>query len=114
MSSNFVQPGKVMDFTAPAGGVVEGQVLLIGALLVVAQVTAAAGIRFSAAVEGVFDLPAATHASSQAWTEGQLLYWDDTAKVFTITVGTNTKKAVAAEAKASTAAVGRLKLIQTL
>lgn len=114
MSTNFVQPGKVMDFTAPAGGVTESQVLLIGALIVVAQAAAAEGKRFSAGVEGVFDVPAATHASSQAWSEGQLLYWDDTAKVFTITSTSNTKKAVAAEAKASTSAKGRVKLIQTL
>ncbi|MGW8204397.1 DUF2190 family protein [Sphingomonas bisphenolicum] len=114
MSSNFVQPGKVMAFTAPSGGVTDGQVLLIGALIVVAQAAAVQGARFAAALEGVFDVPAATHASSQAWTEGQLLYWDDTAKVFTITVGSNTKKAVAAEAKASTSAQGRVKLIQTL
>lgn len=114
MSSNFVSPGKVMDFTAPAGGVTESQCLLIGALLVVAQAAAAAGERFAAAVDGVFDAPAATHASTQAWTEGQLLYWDDTAKVFTITVGSNTKRGVAAEAKASTSAKGRVKLIQTI
>lgn len=114
MSSNFVQPGKVIDFTAPAGGVIEGQALLIGALIVVAQAAAAAGSIFAAATEGVFDVPAATHASTQAWTEGQILYWDDTAKVFTITVGSNTKKAVAAAAKASTAAKGRVKLIQVI
>lgn len=114
MSSKFVSPGRVMDFTAPSGGVTEGVPLLIGALIVVPEASAAVGKRFAASVEGIHDLPAATHASSQAWTEGQLLYWDDSAKNFTITVGSNTKKGVAAEAKASTAAVGRVKLLQTL
>lgn len=111
---NFVAHGKSMDFTAPGGGVVAGVPLLIGALLVVPLVSAAAGARFAAATEGVFDLPAATHASTQAWTEGQLLYWDDSAKKLTITSSGNTKKAIAAEAKVSTAGTGRAKLIQTL
>lgn len=111
---NHVQPGRMMDFTAPSGGVVSGTPLLIGALIVIPAATAAQGDRFAGATEGVFDVPAATHATTQAWTEGLLLYWDDTNKVFTITSSGNTKKAIAAEAKASTAAIGRVKLIQTL
>jgi len=112
--NNYIQPGNILDFTAPSGGVVSGVPLLIGALVVVPGISADQGEVFSGAVEGVFDLPAATHASTQAWTEGQLLYWDNTAKKFTITATDNTKKGVAAAAKASTAAVGRVKLIQTL
>lgn len=111
---NYVGPGKIMDFTAPSGGVTAGTPLLIGALIVIPEVSAAENVRFAGAVEGVFDVPAATHATTQAWTEGQLLYWDDTAKTFTITATSNTKKGVAAEAKVSTAATGRVKLIQTL
>lgn len=111
---NFVQPGNVLDFTAPSGGVVSGIPLLIAAMIVIPAVNAAAGETFAGAVEGVFDVPAATDASTQAWTEGQLLYWDDTAKKFTVTATSNTKKGVAAAAKASTAATGRVKLIQTL
>lgn len=114
MSNNYVGPGRVMDFTAPSGGVTDGTPLLIGALLVIPQATAVEGARFAGAVEGVFDCAAATHASTQAWTEGQLLYWDDAAKNFTITSTSNTKKGVAAEAKVSTVATGRVKLIQTL
>ena len=114
MSSNYVQPGRVLPFTAPSGGVTSGVPLLIGALIVVPQITAAEGKPFDGAVEGVYNLPAATHASTQAWTQGQLLYWDDTGKTFTITSSGNTKRGVAAAPKASTAAVGSVKLIQTL
>lgn len=71
---NFKQPGKTMTFTAPTGGVVSGRAYLIGSLLVVACATAAEGAEFEGQVEGVFSLP---KAGSQAWTEGQKVYWDD-------------------------------------
>ncbi len=111
---NFVQDGLALDFTAPSGGVTVGVPILIGALLVIPSVTAAEGVKFAGWTEGVYELAAATHASSQAWTEGQLLYWDNTAKKFTVTATDNTKKGVAAAAKVSTAAVGLVKLVQTL
>ena len=47
---NFVQPGDVVELTAPSGGVVSGTVYLIGALVVVATVTAAEGAKFNGAV----------------------------------------------------------------
>lgn len=76
---NFIQPGKTMTFTAPAGGVVSGGVYLIGALLVVAAHDAAAGDPFEGVTEGVFEVD---KAASQAWTEGQAVYFDDTNNVF--------------------------------
>lgn len=94
---NFIQPGDVLDFTAPAGGVVSGTPVLIGALLVVPQVTAAATVLFAGVVVGVVSAP---KAASQAWTEGAIVYWDDTAKVFTTAAAGNTRAGVAAEAVA--------------
>jgi predicted RecA/RadA family phage recombinase len=111
---NFVQNGHNLDFIAPAGGVVSGVAIVIGALIVVPATTAAEGMPFAGWIEGVYNLPAAVHASTQAWTTGQLLYWDDAAKVFTITVGSNKKAGVAAAPKASADATGAVKLIQTL
>ena len=111
---NFVQNGHNVDFIAPAGGVVSGVVLVIGPLIVVPATTAAEGMPFSGWIEGVYNLPAAVHASTQAWTTGQLLYWDAAAKVFTITEAGNKKAGVAAAPKASAVAVGAIKLIQTL
>ena len=108
---NFVQAGDSLTLTAPVGGVVSGAPLLMGVLLVVPAVTVAAGLPFAAKVNGVYDFPAAT---SQAWTEGALLYWDETNKVFTTTESGNTKKGVAVAAKLAATATGRVKLIQTL
>jgi len=75
MAGNYVQEGDVLSLTAPAGGVVTGVGYLIGTLFVVALETAAAGVSFSAAVEGVFILP---KTSAQAWAEGQKVFWDNT------------------------------------
>lgn len=71
---NFVKPGDIMTFTAPTGGVVSGTPYLIGGLLVVACSTVAQTLPFEGQVEGVFTLP---KAASQAWTEGQKIYWDN-------------------------------------
>lgn len=71
---NLVQEGKVMPFTAPSGGVTTGTPVLIGSLLVVPEASAAEGATFQGRAEGVFTLAKET---SQAWTEGQKVYWDN-------------------------------------
>lgn len=111
---NFIQEGRSLDLTAPSGGVVAGKPVKIGAYVVIPSTSADEGETFAADVEGVFEVAAATHASTQAWTECLTLYWDDTAKKFTVTATDNTKCAVAAAAKASTAATGMVRLHQTL
>lgn len=72
---NYVQDGRVLDLTAPAGGLASGQAALIGGLFAVATKAAAAGVKVSMAVEGVFVLPKATGAGL---TEGQKAYWTGT------------------------------------
>lgn len=84
---NFVQPGSVVDFIAPSGGVVSGTPLLIGTILVVPQTTAAATEVFAGDVNGVFELPKATTTTPAA---GGIAYWDDTAKKITTTASGNT------------------------
>ncbi len=108
---NFVQPGDSLDLIAPSGGVVAGAPVKIGSIIAVPAITAPVGATFSGAVTGVFDLAAAT---SQAWTQGVLLYWDDTAKNFTTTVGSNQKAGYAVDAKLAAAAVGRVRLQPTI
>jgi predicted RecA/RadA family phage recombinase len=83
-------------FTAPAA-LVAGQGLLVGVLFGVVGAAASSGAKASMDIEGVFTLPKATGALTLC----QLLYWDDTAKNVTATVGTNTKIGVAALAAQS-------------
>lgn len=80
MATNFVKEGDILTFTAPTGGVVSGTAYLIGGILCVAMATVAETLEFEGRVAGVFTLP---KANSQAWTEGQKIYWDDSAKVCT-------------------------------
>ncbi len=92
---NYLQPGDSLTLVAPAGGVVSGTAYKIGSLVVIATVTAAAGAAFVGKSTGVFSY---AKPGSQAWTIGLKIYWDDTAKNFTSTVGTNTLVGVAVEA----------------
>lgn len=88
---NYVSSGKVMELTAPAGGVVSGTAYLIGGLLVVATHSADAAALFRGVAKGAVD-----HAKAdEAWTEGAKIYWDNTAKKFTTEASGNTLVGVA-------------------
>lgn len=104
---NFVQPGEVMTFTAPAGGVVSGTGVKIGGLLVIATVTAAVGEKFTGLVVGVVE-----HAklSTEVWTEGLAVNWDNTNKRFTVVTTGNFKAGVAAEPTVNPSATGKVRL----
>jgi predicted RecA/RadA family phage recombinase len=79
--NNFTQPGEVITFTAPTGGVVSGSAYLIGSLLVIATKTVAQTLPFEAMTGGVVDVP---KVADEVWTECLKIYWDDTAKKFTL------------------------------
>lgn len=84
---NFIQEGNVLTLTAPTGGVVSGQGYLIGALFVVALVTALESEPFTAVTKGVIKLPV-TAANTPA--AGGLAYWNNTAREVTTTASGNT------------------------
>lgn len=111
--NNFFKPAEVQTFTAPSGGVVSGTGYLIGALFVVATITAAVGTQFEGVVVGSVYLPKA----SGAWTEGALLYWDNTAKNVTTVSTSNTRigcaAAVGGQASGDTTGLVRLNGIAT-
>ncbi len=110
MAKNYKQQGETLTLTAPAGGVVSGQGYMIGALFVVALSTAAAGATFAGMTQGVFSLAKNTHASSKAFAEGEIVYWDNANKRFDKTGTGFFPVGVAAVAAASTAAVCDVRL----
>ena len=73
MARTFVQPGDVVTFTAPAGGVTAGTPVLIGSLLVIPQNTASQGAEFEGMAVGVHRL---SKTSAQSWAEGDKVYWN--------------------------------------
>jgi predicted RecA/RadA family phage recombinase len=90
--NNFQKPGNIVTLTAPTGGVVSGTPYLIGKLLVIATNTIAQTLPFEAALTGVFSV---TKTGTQAWSEGQNVFWDDTAKNFTTVSAGNTRAGTA-------------------
>jgi len=75
--NNYHKSGEVVTLTAPEGGVTKGLGYQIGSLFVVAVASVAAALPFEGMTVGVFDL---VKNSGETWTEGELIYWDDTAK----------------------------------
>ena len=108
--NNFIKPGDVMTWTAPSGGVVSGTGYKIGQCFCVATGTVAEGKPFEGMCCGVVSLPKATGA---AWTEGALVYWDDTAKNVTTTSTGNLRLGVAGKAAASGDTTGTVRLSGT-
>lgn len=104
---NFIQPGKSIDFTAPAGGVVSGRPVVLGSLIGISSVTADEGKQASMETEGVFEL---SKVSAQAWVVGAKIYWDDTAKKVTTTATDNTLIGVSVEVAANPSSTGLVKL----
>lgn len=104
---NFIQHGRMLDIVVPSGGVSAGKGILIGVMFGVAAVTAAQNAIATIDLEGVFTLDKTT---GEAWTAGAALYWNDTTKKVTTTVGSNVKIGVAAAAAASADTVGNVRL----
>lgn len=70
MANNYVQEGKVISFTA-SGAKTAGQVVVVGSLVGICLADVADGAVGELAVEGVWDVPAATAAI----TVGAATYW---------------------------------------
>ena len=98
----FIQPGDTLSLLAPHV-LTAGAGALVGSLFVVAKAAAASGAAFEGATSGVFTLAKAT---GEAWTVGVRLYWDNTNKRLTTTVGSNTLVGCATAAAISGATTG--------
>lgn len=72
MTTTFDQPGEILSFTAPTGGVVSGHAYVIGNLLVIATADAAEAATFECARQGVFELP---RVDTEDWAEGDPIYF---------------------------------------
>ena len=95
---NFRQVGDQLTTTAPAD-VVSGQGIKIGSIFGVCTHSAKTGQDLVIRTKGVVALPKAAGAV----TEFQKVYWDDTAKNVTTTVGTNSLIGVGRPAAAGAA-----------
>ena len=103
---NFVMEGKTITLTAPYA-VTSGQALQVGSAVGVASNDAAISADVEAVLEGVFTL---TKATGTAWTQGNILYWDNAARNVTTVVSTNKCIGVATLPALSADTVGTLRL----
>lgn len=112
MASNYIQPGKDVDLTAPTGGVTTGVGVLIGNIFGIAHKTAAAAAAFVAGTAGIWK-PAKT--SAQAWAVGEKVYWDNTnARADNALAAGFRRIGVVAEAAANPSSTGKVRLDQAV
>ena len=104
----YIEPGHVVTLSAPYA-VASGDGLLVGSLFGVATQNAANGADVETQLTGIVDM---AKAPSQAWTVGAKVYWDNTAKVATITATGNVLIGAAMLAVGNTAGetIGRVRL----
>ena len=101
---NFLQRGDAINITAPVGGVVSGQALVVGQIFGVVAETAPAGAVVALHRKGVFSL---AKTSAQAWAQGDALYWDAANKLVTsVNSGSLLPVGWAAAAAANPSSVG--------
>ena len=103
---NFKQKGDIVTLFS-ASAIASGAGLLVGSVFGITQNAGAAGDSVEVLREGVF-----THAknSAEAWTVGAKIYWDNTNKRITTTVGSNTLVGVLTAAKGGTDTTARVLL----
>lgn len=108
MAKNLVQHGENVEVVLPYARV-SGDFVMVGSLFGVCWVDGASGDSINICTEGVYDLTAATGASTDA-TFGAKAYWDATAKKITPVSANNTLVGVFLAAKATSDATARVKL----
>jgi predicted RecA/RadA family phage recombinase len=104
---NYLQAGEKITITA-AAAIASGAGVLVGAMFGVAAGDALSGQDVTIVRKGVFSL---NKLSAQAWTPGEAVYWDDTAKECTTVSAGNAQIGFAASAAADPSAVGTVVLI---
>lgn len=108
MAKNYIQSGDRLTLTAPYD-VASGAGALVGNIFGVALNTALSGASNEFAVEGVWEL---TKVTAETWAQGDLAYWDNTAKKVTQVAYGNTLIGTVTEAAGNTATTGRVNLTE--
>src|SRR5512134_1508031 len=103
----YVQPGKSLTVTTPAGGVLSGQGVLIGILFGIAQYDAVEGAEVEILTQGVVEIP---KTSALPIDVGDRLFWDGTNKVVNKTATAQLCVGVAVSAAANPSSTLRIKL----
>ncbi len=76
MSTNFIQKGEILNYTATAKNISPGELLIIGAIAGVAKTDIAVSETGAVHITGVYGLPKA----NEAITQGAKVYWSNANK----------------------------------
>lgn len=106
---NYVQDGEIVTLS-PTYAVSAGGGAKVGHLFGIAVCDVAANASGEFALEGVFDV---TALSTDTFSVGDLVYWDDTNKRCTSTATSNSLIGAALAAKGSGATTVRVRLNET-
>jgi predicted RecA/RadA family phage recombinase len=104
----YIQPGHTLTLTAPYN-VASGQGLLVGAIFGIATHDAVEGAEVETQLTGVVEID---KVGSQAWSAGDRVYWDNTARRATSVATDNTAVGVAVlpVGAGAEATIGRVRL----
>jgi predicted RecA/RadA family phage recombinase len=104
-----IQQGDALYVTAPGGGMTSGNGYLIGSVFGIAAFTASAGVTNAVIyIRGAFVI---AKVSAQAWTQGQLIYWDNVAFNCTTVSTSNHPIGVALNIAGNPSATGQVLLL---
>ena len=107
---NYIQEGEVVKYVNSGAAISSGAVVAIGNQVGIAMVDiAATSGEGSVQLEGVFSVD---KVGSQAWSLGDLLFWDKTNLVFTKTASSDADCAagIAFEAAGSSDTTGKIRI----
>ncbi|MFN3656824.1 MAG: capsid cement protein [Pseudolabrys sp.] len=95
MKNNVQEHDRTVDVVTPSGGMTAGVFYLVGALYGVAALTTLEGETNVLHRDGIFTLPKTT---TEAWTQGQQMFWNNGTGKFTTTAAGNKPVGIAAVA----------------
>ncbi|WP_277657200.1 DUF2190 family protein [Seleniivibrio woodruffii] len=100
---NKTQDGKTVNILNSGAAVIKGgSVVVFGSRIVIPIADIPVGEFGACATEGVYEIPAVT---TTAFAQGDVLYWDNTAKKLTKTSTDNTRAGVSWDDKGQASAV---------
>jgi predicted RecA/RadA family phage recombinase len=103
----YIQPGHSLTVTAPAGGALSSQGVLIGTLFGIAQYDAIEGAELEILTEGVVEIGKTAALQIDV---GDRLFWDATNKVVNKTATAQVCVGIAVSAAANPSGTVRIKL----
>lgn len=107
---NIIQEGVTLTLIAPYA-VASGAMFKLGSIHAVAANAAANAAEVVGIVLGIFDL---AKLGTDVVAVGDLMYWDNTAKLTTKVVGTNTKVGYATSAAGNGVLTVNIRLVPTI